>query len=165
MIDGDKEKTDSRSLEAEDQLFTISESEARVLFAQPKRRRGQQAAKPGSYRGDRPGDRQAVELKDGRFGPYVTDGETNASLRKGDDPETITIERASELLADRRAAGPAKKRKKTAKKKKAATKKASAAKSPAKKAASSKPPKKAAAKKAAKRRADDSSVDTAEDPF
>ena len=49
-------------------------------------------------------------LKEGRFGPYVTDGETNASLRKGDDPETVTLDRAVELLAERRAKGPAKKR-------------------------------------------------------
>jgi DNA topoisomerase-1 len=48
-------------------------------------------------------------IKSGRFGPYVTDGEVNASLRKGDNPETITEERAAELLADRRARGPAKK--------------------------------------------------------
>jgi DNA topoisomerase-1 len=55
-------------------------------------------------------------IKDGRFGPYVTDGETNASLRSGDDPEEITLDRAIELLADRRARGPAKKKKATARK-------------------------------------------------
>jgi DNA topoisomerase I len=83
-------------------------------------------------------------MKDGRFGPYVTDGEVNASLRKGDDVETLTIERASELLADRRAAGPTKK-KRSAKKKAPAKKKAAAKKkAPAKK--------KAAAKKAAAER-------------
>ena len=54
-----------------------------------------------------------VVVKEGRFGPYVTDGETNASLRRGDDPETMTIERAAELLADRRSKGPAPKTKKT----------------------------------------------------
>jgi len=80
-------------------------------------------------------------VKDGRFGPYVTDGETNASLRKGDDVETLTDERAIELLAERRARGPVKKAtRKAAPAKKAAAKKAT----PAKKAA----PKKAAAKKA-----------------
>ena len=52
-----------------------------------------------------------VVLKEGRFGPYVTDGETNASLRRGDEPETVTIERAAELLADRRSRGPAPKKK------------------------------------------------------
>ncbi len=165
VIDGDKEKADSRSLETEKQLFTISEPEARALFAQPKRRRGQQAAKPGVPVGIDPATDKPMELKEGRFGPYVTDGATNASLRKGDDPETITIERASELLADRRAAGPAKKRKKAAKKKKTATKKVNAQKSPAKKSASKKSPKKAAAKKAAKRRVDDAPVAPAEDPF
>jgi DNA topoisomerase-1 len=164
ISDGDKDKTDSRSLEAEDQLFTISESDARALLAQPKRRRGQQAAKPGSPVGTDPATDKPVELKEGRFGPYVTDGETNASLRKGDDPETITIERASELLADRRAAGPAKKKKKAAKKKKkAVAKKANPAKSPAKKAVARK--KAATTKKAATKGPAKSSVDTAEDPF
>lgn len=80
-------------------------------------------------------------IKDGRFGPYVTDGEANASLRKGDEVGTITDERAMELLADRRARGPVKKK---------ATKKAPAKKAPAKKAAAKKTPaKKAPAKKAA----------------
>jgi DNA topoisomerase-1 len=77
-----------------------------------------------------------VTVREGRFGPYVTDGETNASLRKGDDVETITMERAAELLADRRAAGPSKK--KAAKKtgaKKTAAKKTPAKKTAAKKAA------------------------------
>ncbi len=91
-------------------------------------------------------------IKDGRFGPYVTDGETNASLRKDDDVASITDERASELLADRRARGPAKKSaKKAAKKapaKKAAAKKTAAKKAPAKKAAAKKTTaKKTAAKK------------------
>lgn len=91
-------------------------------------------------------------IKDGRFGPYVTDGETNASLRKGDEVGTITDERASELLADRRARGPAKKAaKKTAAKKTAAkktpAKKTAAKKTAAKKTAAKKTTKKAAAKK------------------
>jgi DNA topoisomerase-1 len=72
----------------------------------------------------------AVTVRDGRFGPYVTDGTTNASLRKGDDIETITLERAAELLADRRARGPATKKK--------AAKKATAKKAPAKKKAAAK---------------------------
>ena len=132
-----KEKSDSRSLETEEQLFTVTEAEARELFAQPKRRRGQAAPKAGTPVGVDPATDKPVELKDGRFGPYVTDGETNASLRKGDDPETITIERASELLAIRREAGPAKKRKKAAKKK-ATAKKASKKKAAAKKSAAAK---------------------------
>ena len=84
-------------------------------------------------------------VKDGRFGPYVTDGTTNASLRTGDTVEEITIERAAELLEIRRAAGPAKKRAKKAAKKKAPAKKAAKKKAPAKKAAAKK---KAVAKKA-----------------
>ena len=83
-----------------------------------------------------------IQLKDGRFGPYVTDGETNASLRKGDTVDALTPERAAELLADRRGAGPSKKK---AGAKKAGAKKAGAKKAPAKKAAT----KKAAATKAA----------------
>ena len=90
-------------------------------------------------------------VKDGRFGPYVTDGETNASLRKGDSVEELTIERALELLADRRAAGPSKK-KAAAKKKAPAKKKAAAKKAPAKKAAAKKAPAKKAA--ASRRSAD-----------
>jgi DNA topoisomerase-1 len=97
-------------------------------------------------------------VKDGRFGPYVTDGTTNASLRQGDDVEDLTVERASELLADRRAAGPSTRKKAPAKKaaakkapaKKAAAKKATAKKAPAKKATAKKAPaKKPAATKAA----------------
>jgi DNA topoisomerase-1 len=78
-----------------------------------------------------------VTVREGRFGPYVTDGETNASLRKGDDVESITIERAAELLAERRARGPVTKKKTTKKTaaKKTAAKKAPAKKAPAKKSA------------------------------
>ena len=86
-------------------------------------------------------------IKDGRFGPYVTDGETNASLRKGDEVESITDERASELLADRRARGPAKKTAKKTVAKKTAAKKTATKKTTAKKAAAKKTTKKAAAKK------------------
>jgi DNA topoisomerase I len=104
-----KEK-ESRSLETEEQLFTITVDEALALFAQPRQRRGQRAAqKPLRELGTDPVGGKEIVLKEGRFGPYVTDGETNASLRKGDDPETVTLDRAVELLADRRAKGPAKK--------------------------------------------------------
>jgi DNA topoisomerase-1 len=103
-----KEK-ESRSLESEEQLLTISLEEALALLAQPKQRRGQRAAtKPLRELGTDPVGGKEIVLKEGRFGPYVTDGETNASLRKGDDPETVTLERALELLAERRAKGPAK---------------------------------------------------------
>ena len=107
-----KKDTESRSLESEEQLFTISLEEALALLAKPKERRGRGQAKPPLRElGPDPVSSKPVVLKEGRFGPYVTDGETNASLRRGDDPETVTIERAAELLADRRSKGPAPKRK------------------------------------------------------
>jgi DNA topoisomerase-1 len=100
---------ESRSLETEEQLFTISLDEALVLLAQPRPRRGgRQAAAPLKEVGADPVSGKPIVVKSGRFGPYVTDGETNASLRSGDDPEEITLDRAIELLADRRARGPAK---------------------------------------------------------
>jgi DNA topoisomerase I len=104
-----KEK-ESRSLESEEQLFTIDMPGALALLAQPRQRRGQRAAamKPLRELGTDPVGGKQIVLKEGRFGPYVTDGETNASLRKGDDPETVTLDRAVELLAERRAKGPAK---------------------------------------------------------
>jgi len=103
-----KEK-ESRSLETEEQLFTIDLPGALALLAQPRQRRGQRAAtKPLRELGKDPVGGSEIVLKEGRFGPYVTDGETNASLRKGDDPETVTLDRAVELLAERRAKGPAK---------------------------------------------------------
>ena len=141
-----KKGTDTRSIGAEEELFTIDLDAALALFAQPKARGRGAAAAPLKELGPDPATGAAMVVRSGRFGPYVTDGETNASLRKGDDPEAITVERAAELLADRRAAGPpAKKaggRKKAAATKKAAPKKAA----PAKKAASKKA---ATAKKAA----------------
>jgi DNA topoisomerase-1 len=100
---------ESRSLESEEQLLTISLPEALTVLAQPRQRRGQRAAtKPLREIGTDPVGGREIVLKEGRFGPYVTDGETNASLRKGDDPETVTLDRAVELLAERRAKGPAK---------------------------------------------------------
>jgi DNA topoisomerase I len=103
-----KEK-ESRSLESEEQLFSVTLEEALALLAQPKQRRGQRAAnKPLRELGADPGGGREIVLKEGRFGPYVTDGETNASLRKGDVPETVTLDRALELLAERRAKGPSK---------------------------------------------------------
>ena len=137
-----KKGTDSRSLDTESQLFTVTLDEAQALFAQPKLR-GRRAAAAAPLRevGDDPVSGKPVVVRDGRFGPYVTDGETNASLRRGDSVEEITIERAAELLADRRARGPAVK--------KTTARKATAKKAPAKKAAAKKAPaKKVAAKKA-----------------
>ncbi len=134
---------DSRSLESEEQIFTVTMERAKQLFAEPKRRRGQAAPKPPLRElGKDLVTEQPVVVKDGRFGPYVTDGETNASLKKGDLVEEITIERASELLQIRRETAPKKKsgsRKKSASKKKAAKKKtASKKKTAAKKKAATK---------------------------
>ncbi|WP_326698258.1 type I DNA topoisomerase [Streptomyces sp. NBC_01754] len=129
-----KKGTDSRSLTSEDQLFDITLDEALAIYAQPKQR-GRAAAKPPLKElGTDPVSGAPVVVKDGRFGAYVTDGETNATLRTGDSVEEITPERGYELLAEKRAKGPAKK--KTAKK--ATAKKATAKKAPAKKTAAKK---------------------------
>ena len=126
-----KRGSDTRSLSSEEQLLNVTLDEARALFAQPKQRRGRTAAPPLRELGTDPVTNLPVVVKEGRFGPYVTDGTTNASLRKGDVVESIDMDRASELLAERRAAGPSKKKKAAKKsaptKKKAAAKKASAA--------------------------------------
>lgn len=129
-----KKGTDSRSLQSEDQLFTITLEEALAIYAQPKQR-GRAAAKPPLKElGEDPVSGKPVVVKDGRFGPYVTDGETNATLRSGDSVETITPERGFELLAEKRAKGPAKKTaKKAAAKKTAPAKKTAAKKTAAKK--------------------------------
>jgi DNA topoisomerase-1 len=127
-----KRGTDSRSLATEDQMFEVTLEEALKLYAEPKRRGRQGASAPPLRElGTDPASGKPMVIKDGRFGPYVTDGETNASLRKGDDVLSITDARASELLADRRARGPVKRT--------------------AKKTAKKAPAKKTAAKKAAKR--------------
>src|ERR1019366_6555587 len=126
-----KKGTDTRSLASEEQILTVTLPEAQALFAQPKQRRGRTAAAPLRELGADPASELPVVVKEGRFGPYVTDGTTNASLRKGDDVESITIERASELLAERRAAGPSTR-------KKAGAKKAGAKKAGAKKTAGAK---------------------------
>ncbi|MFF3725356.1 type I DNA topoisomerase [Streptomyces erythrochromogenes] len=126
-----KKGTDSRSLETEDQLFTITLDEALAIYAQPKQR-GRAAAKPPLKElGTDPVSEKPVVVKDGRFGPYVTDGETNATLRRDDDVETITPERGYELLAEKRAKGPAKKTAKKTAAKKAPAKKATATKTAA----------------------------------
>ncbi|MFJ7593083.1 type I DNA topoisomerase [Streptomyces sp. NPDC097617] len=148
-----KKGTDSRSLETEDQLFSITLDEAFAIYAQPKQR-GRAAAKPPLKElGTDPVSEKPVVVKDGRFGPYVTDGETNATLRRDDDVETITPERGYELLAEKRAKGPAKKVAKKAPAKKAPAKKATATKAAAAKktttAAKKTTAKKATAKKTA----------------
>ncbi|BFV58449.1 type I DNA topoisomerase [Kitasatospora sp. CMC57] len=134
-----KKGTDSRSLTDEEQMFTVTIEEALAIYAQPKQRGRAAAAPPLKELGNDPVSERPVVVKDGRFGPYVTDGETNATLRKDDDVETITPERGYELLAEKRARGPVKK-------------KAVAKKAPAKKTTTAKkaaPAKKAAAKKVA----------------
>ncbi|WP_062651391.1 type I DNA topoisomerase [Streptomyces maremycinicus] len=129
-----KKGTDSRSLQTEDQLFTITLEEALEIYSQPKQR-GRAAAKPPLKElGTDPVSEKPVVVKDGRFGPYVTDGETNATLRSGDSVEEITPERGYELLAEKRAKTPAKKTAKKAPAKKATAKKAA----PAKKTAAKK---------------------------
>nr|WP_245746443.1 type I DNA topoisomerase [Nocardia altamirensis] len=144
-----KKGTDSRSLTSEDQIFDVTLEEALKIYAEPKRRgRQASAAAPLRELGDDSASGKPMVIKDGRFGPYVTDGETNATLRKGDEIESITPERAMELLADRRARGPVKK---TAKK--AAAKKAPAKKTAAKKTAAKTTTKTVAKKTAAKKTA------------
>src|SRR5690606_1719678 len=138
--------TDSRSLEREEQVFTITLEEALAIFAQPRQRPKRAQAEPIKELGIDGVSGQVITLREGRFGLYVTDGETNASLRKEDSVDSINNERAQELLQMRRDRAPVKKKKKAAKK--AAPKKAKAAK-PASEAA----PKKAASKKAAKKTA------------
>jgi len=109
-----KKGTESRSLESEEQMFTLTMDQAKELLAQPKPRgRAARAAGAPPLRelGADSATGKPIVLREGRFGPYVTDGETNASLRKGDTIESITAQRAIELLAERRAAAPAPKRK------------------------------------------------------
>jgi len=106
-----KRGTDTRSLTSEDELFSITLDQAKALFAQPKARRGQAAGASSSHAlGDDPATGKPVQVRSGRFGPYVTDGETNATLPKSFDPEAVTLEQASELLANKRAKGPSPKR-------------------------------------------------------
>jgi DNA topoisomerase-1 len=112
-----KWEKETRSLNDEEEIFTIDLDGAIALLSQPKKRGGRKAAAPLKELGDDPNTGKPIVLKNGRFGPYVTDGETNASLRVVDSVDTITADRAIELLSERRAKGPAPKRKKAAKKK------------------------------------------------
>jgi len=150
-----KRGAESRSLATEEEMFTITLEAAKALLAEPKARgRGRAAAAPPLRElGNDPVSGKPMVIKDGRFGPYVTDGETNASLRKGDEVATITPQRGAELLADRRAAAPSPRARKAPAKaataKKAAPAKTGAA---AKKAASGGAAKPAAAAKAPRTR-------------
>ena len=141
---------DSRSLASEDAIFTVTLDEALALFAQPKPRRGRGEAKPPLREvGNDPTTGLAIVVKDGRFGPYVTDGVTNASLRTADDPATVSVERASDLLSERRVKesleGGAPKKTTRRVVKKSAAKKTAAKKAPAKATATKAPAKKTAA--------------------
>ena len=132
-----KKGTDSRSLDDEDKLLTVTLDEALAILAQPKPRGRAAAAEPLRELGADPVSGGPVVVRQGRFGPYVTDGTTNASLRGGDSVEEITLERAAELLQERRDKGPAKP--------KGASRKAAPRKAAPRKAA----PRKAAPRKAA----------------
>src|SRR6478736_2799180 len=105
-----KRGKESRSLESEEEMFTVTLEQALAQLAEPKQRGRRAAAPPLKELGEDPVSKQPVVLKEGRFGPYVTDGETNASLRAGDSVESITPERAAELLQERRERGPVKKK-------------------------------------------------------
>jgi DNA topoisomerase-1 len=105
-----KKGNDSRSLTSEDELFSVTLDQALAIYAEPKSRGRRAATAPLRELGADPVSGDPVVIKDGRFGPYVTDGEYNATLRRDDEVETMTLERAAELLADKRTKGPAKKR-------------------------------------------------------
>jgi DNA topoisomerase-1 len=141
-----KKGVDSRSLATESQLFDITLPEALAIYAEPKQR-GRAAAKPpmAEFEPD-PVSGKKVTIKDGRFGPYVTDGETNVTVPRGEDPEKVTAERAYELLADKRAKGPTTRKRAV---KKTATKKTTARKTTARKTTAKTAAKKTAAKKTA----------------
>jgi DNA topoisomerase-1 len=145
---------DSRSLTDEEALFTVTLAEALALFAAPKPRRGRGSAAvvaPLRVIGVDPSSHAEISVREGRFGPYVTDGVTNASLRQADDPMRISLERAADLLAERRAAAPPEKKKsarrpaattaRTVPARRGAAKKIAAKKAAAKKSATKKPAK------------------------
>ncbi|WP_019809849.1 type I DNA topoisomerase [Saccharomonospora halophila] len=134
-----KKGTDSRSLNSEEQIFEITMDEALKLYAEPKRRGRQAAPKPPLREmGEDPESGKPMTVKDGRFGPYVTDGEYNASLRRSDSVEDLTRERAAELLAEKRAKGPAPKKGTKKKSTTASSETSSSTKSTASKATASK---------------------------
>ncbi|GHH69183.1 type I DNA topoisomerase [Promicromonospora soli] len=128
-----KKGTDSRTLPSEEAMFTVTLDEALEIYKQPKRGRGRTATPPLRELGDDPNSGKPIHVKEGRFGAYVTDGETNRTLPRDVTAESITPERAIELLAEKRAQGPAKKRTTRS------TSKAPAKKAPAKKPAAKKP--------------------------
>ena len=126
---------ETRSLESEDEIFTVDQAAALKLLAQPKQRGRRAAAGPLKDLGEDPVTKRTVVVRSGRFGLYVTDGETNATLRLGDTPETITLDRACELLAERRNAEPSTRPRKAVKKAAKKTVKKAVKKAPAKNSA------------------------------
>lgn len=144
---------DSRSLEKEEEVFDITLEAAIALLAQPKTRGRRKAAEPIKELGEDGFSGETITLREGRFGLYVTDGETNASLRKDDDAESIDNARAQELLSIRRERGPVKKKKKKKKAAKKVAKKKATAASPEKAAKKKATKKKATKKKVAKKKA------------
>ncbi len=132
-----KKGTDTRTLPSEDQIFEIDLAGAVELFAQPKYGARKASSALKEFDAD-PESGKPIKVKDGRFGPYVTDGVTNATIPRGETVEEIDFERAVQLLADKRAKGPARKPAKKAPAKKAPAKKATTAKKPAAKKAAPK---------------------------
>ncbi len=108
-----KKGNDSRTLESEEQLFTITLEDALAVYAQPKQRRGQRSSAPLRELGPDPTTGAAVVIREGRFGAYITDGEHNVTVPRGETVEGISLERASELLVEKRAKGPAKAKRRT----------------------------------------------------
>ena len=154
-----KKGTDSRSIDSEEQLLTMTLEEALAIYAQPKQRGRAAASAPLKELGTDPVSGQPVVVKSGRFGEYVTDGEYNATLRSGDSVAEVDLTRAAELLAERRAKGPAKKAAKKSTAKKSTAKKSTAKKTAKKSTAKKSTAKKSTAKKsAAKKSAAKSSV-------
>ncbi|MBS0024377.1 type I DNA topoisomerase [Microbacterium paraoxydans] len=145
-----KKGTDSRSLDSESQIFDVTLEQALEIYAQPKYGAGRRASSALAEFDADPVSGKPIRVRDGRFGPYVTDGETNVTIPRGQKPEDITFEIATQMLADKRAKGPAPKRGARAGAKKAPAKKAgtAAAKTTAKKATAKTTAKKATAKKA-----------------
>ncbi len=112
-----KKGSETRSLDTEEQLFTVTLEEALQILAQPRARRGRgRPQAPLRELGEDPADGRKLVIKEGRFGPYVTDGETNASIRGADTVESLTLERALELLAERRAKGDSPRRRRSTRK-------------------------------------------------
>lgn len=145
-----KKGTDSRSLESEAQIFDVTLEQALELYAQPKYGARKASSALAEFDAD-PVSGKPIRVRDGRFGPYVTDGETNVTIPRGQTPDDITFEIAVQMLADKRAKGPAPKRGKKAPAKKAPAKKAAAKTDEEKAAARSAAAKKAAATRAANR--------------